>query len=216
MKIKAIICDMDGVLVDARDWHYETLNKALALFGYKIERHEHLTTFDGLPTSTKLKMLSADRGLPESLHSFINEMKQTYTADTVILSCRPIFHIQYALRMLKARGFKLAVASNSVRGSVSLMMEKSHLSQYLDLQLSNEDVASPKPAPDIYIKAMQMLGVSPEETLIIEDNAHGIAAAKASGAHVLEVSDPSGVNLDNIMNRISEIEGKGLAQVVNA
>lgn len=56
-------------------------------------------------------MLSADRGLPVALHSFINEMKQTYTADTVILSCRPTFHIQYALRMLKARGFKLAVAS---------------------------------------------------------------------------------------------------------
>ncbi len=216
MTIKAVISDMDGCLIDAREWHYETLNRSLALFGYNINRHEHLTSYDGLPTSTKLKMLTAERELPEALHSFINEMKQAYTAEAVILNCRPTFHIQYALSILKSRyKYKLAVASNSIRATVNLMMDKAHLSQYLDLQLSNEDVAKAKPAPDIYIKAMEMLGVSPEETLIIEDNAHGIAAAKASGAHVLVVSDPSGVNINNILNRISEIEGRDIAKVAN-
>ena len=70
--IKAVIFDMDGVLIEAKDWHYEALNKALKLFGIEILRHEHLSTFDGLPTRDKLKILSIDRGLPESLHSFIN------------------------------------------------------------------------------------------------------------------------------------------------
>ena len=70
---------MDGVLIDAKEWHYEALNKALALFGYQISRYEHLVTYDGLPTRKKLEMLSMEQGLPVQLHSFINEMKQLYT-----------------------------------------------------------------------------------------------------------------------------------------
>ena len=62
--IKAIIFDMDGVLIEAKDWHYEALNKALSLFGYEISRYDHLVTYDGLPTSKKLEMLSMERGLP--------------------------------------------------------------------------------------------------------------------------------------------------------
>ena len=48
MVIQAVIFDMDGVLIDAKDWHYEAFNRALKLFGYEINRFEHLTTFDGL------------------------------------------------------------------------------------------------------------------------------------------------------------------------
>lgn len=77
--IKAIIFDMDGVLIDAKDWHYEALNRALRLFGCEISRYDHLATFDGLPTKEKLNLLSKERHLPEKLHSFINEMKQRYT-----------------------------------------------------------------------------------------------------------------------------------------
>ena len=56
-KIKAVIFDMDGVLIDAKDWHYEALNKALRLFGLEITRSEHETTYDGLPTKDKLEIL---------------------------------------------------------------------------------------------------------------------------------------------------------------
>lgn len=216
MTIKAVVFDMDGVLIDARDWHYETLNRALALFGYSISRHEHLTTYDGLPTSKKLQMLSVERGLPTALHQFINEMKQAYTADTVTLLCRPTFNHQYALSMLKSRhGYTLAVASNSIRATVNHMMDKAHLSQYLDLQLSNEDVSKAKPSPDIYLKTMEQLGVRPEETLILEDNAHGIAAAKSAGANLLVVNDPTDVTYQNIMARIAEIEGGASAQAAS-
>ena len=57
-KIKCILFDMDGVLVDAKDWHYEALNKSLSLFGLQISRYDHLHTFDGLPTRDKLKIIS--------------------------------------------------------------------------------------------------------------------------------------------------------------
>lgn len=205
--IKAVIFDMDGVLIDARDWHYEALNRTLRLFGMEISRADHLTTFDGLPTRRKLEMLTVTENLPPGLHRFLNDLKQTYTLELVASLCRPTFAHEFALARLKARGMKLAVASNSVRNTVVTMMERANLTRHLDTMLSNEDVARAKPEPDIYHKAMRNLGVAPEEALIVEDNEHGIRAARASGAHVLVVRSPADVTLPNIDRRIAEIEG---------
>src|SRR6266568_3529031 len=89
--IKAVVFDMDGVLIEAKDWHYDALNRALRLFGYEISRYDHITTFDGLPTRKKLQMLTAENGLPVELHEFINDMKQRYTMEIVNALCKPRF-----------------------------------------------------------------------------------------------------------------------------
>lgn len=205
-KIKAVIFDMDGVLIDAKDWHYDALNKALEIFGLQISRHEHLVTFDGLSTSQKLKMLSKTYVLPESLHNFINEMKQQYTMDITHQLCKPIFHHQYALSKLKENGYQLAVASNSIRNTVKVMMEKSALMEYLDFYLSNQDVSNGKPDPEIYNLAISKLGLEPDQCVIVEDNENGIKAAIASGAHVLKVDTIHDVNFDNIVQFIAKVE----------
>lgn len=200
--IKAIIFDMDGVLIDAKEWHYEALNKALRLFGYEISRYDHLVTYDGLPTSKKLEMLSMERGMPQKLHRFINDLKQQYTVDKIFTDCHPLFVHEYALSNLKADGYKLAVASNSIRNTVDLMMQKSSLLPYLDFFLSNQDVKKGKPDPEIYQVAIAKLGLDPSECLVVEDNKNGIQAAKLAGAHVMEVSTVYDVNLDNIRHYI--------------
>ena len=205
-KIKAVIFDMDGVLIDAKDWHYEALNRALSLFGYSISRYDHLTTFDGLPTRRKLEILSLEKGLPIELHSFINELKQMYTLELVHARCKPIFQHEYALSNLKSAGYKIAVASNSVRHSVELMMQKSNLIGYLDLFLSNQDVAIGKPDPEIYEKTMLLLGLSPDECIVLEDNENGIKAAKMAGANLMVVETVYDVTFDNIINNIHKAE----------
>lgn len=205
MAIKAVLFDMDGVLIEAKEWHYEALNMALDLFGMPISRHDHLTTFDGLPTRKKLEMLSLDRGLPVQLHEFINEMKQQYTIEMIHTRCKPRFAQERALSALKAEGYKLAVCSNSVRNTVNLMMDRAGLASYLDIQISNEDVSKGKPDPEMYLKAMKHFGLSPDECLILEDNENGIKAARASGAHLLIVKEVSDTNLDAIRSRIEEI-----------
>lgn len=206
--IKAILFDMDGVLIDAKDWHYEALNSALAVFGMKISRVDHLTTFDGLPTRTKLEFLSQDRGLPRQLHEFINELKQIYTQEMVMTRCRPLFTHERALSQLKLDGYKLGVCSNSVRKSVDLMMEKAHLSQYLDLSFSNEDVSQGKPNPEMYLKAMQSLALTPEECLIVEDNENGIKAAREAGGHLLVVKNVYEVSYENIMRAVLDADSR--------
>ena len=200
--IKAVIFDMDGVLIDAKEWHYEALNKALGLFGYEISRYDHLETYDGLPTSKKLEMLTMEKGMPQKLHTFINSLKQQYTVDKIFTDCHPMFHHEYALSSLKAEGYHIAVASNSIRKTVELMMEKSNLLPYLDFFLSNQDVTKSKPDPEIYHTAVSRLGLEPQECLVVEDNRNGIQAAKTAGTHVMEVNTVYDVNYENIQAHI--------------
>ena len=203
--VKAVVFDMDGVLIDAREWHYEALNRALGLLGYEISRYEHLSSYDGLPTKRKLQMLTVERGLPAELHGFLNSLKQQYTLETVATRCKPVFQHQYALARLKDQGYRLGVASNSVRKTVMEMMERSDLLQYLDVVVSNEDVTRAKPDPEMYLKAMDALGVQPRETVVVEDNENGVRAATDAGAHVMVVGGPEDVQLQAIEARISTV-----------
>jgi beta-phosphoglucomutase len=206
MTIRAVVFDMDGVLIDAREWHYEALNRALAHVGFTISRVPHHEAYDGLPTSRKLEMLSIERGLPRGLHSFLNELKQVYTMELIEARCRPVFQHEYALARLKADRYLLGLASNSVRQSVERMMVKSGLLGFLDVVLSNEDVTTPKPDPAIYLTAMERLGVAPHEVLVVEDNHHGVESARAAGAHVLVVASPEDVNHDLVARRIAQLD----------
>ena len=208
--IKAVIFDMDGVLIEAKDWHYEALNRALRLFGFEISRYDHLTTFDGLPTKRKLQMLSSVDNLPVRLHDFINDMKQRYTMEIVNASCKPRFNHEFALSKLQALGYRMAVASNSVRNSIEVMMQRAELDRYLEFMISNQDVTRPKPAPDMYNLAISKMALQPTECLIVEDNENGIKAARASGAHVLEVQTVDDVNFANIMRTIAACDAAGV------
>lgn len=205
-RIKAILFDMDGVLIDAKVWHYDALNKALGLFGMEISQYDHMVTYDGLPTKKKLDMLSMERELPKKLHGFIYTMKQQYTTDIIHAKCKPLFFHEFALAKLKGHGYKMAVCSNAVRNSVELMLAKANLLPFLEFFMSNQDVKNNKPDPEIYNTTMEKLGLSPDECLILEDNEHGIRAALASGAHLMRINVVEDVNYQNIMNRIKEIE----------
>jgi beta-phosphoglucomutase-like phosphatase (HAD superfamily) len=204
--IKAVLFDMDGVLIDAKEWHYETLNDALAVLGLNISRTEHLAVYDGLPTRKKLEMLTRTRGLPPKLHDFLNALKQKMTYQAIIEKCRPVFHHEYALGRLTREGKRVVVCSNSVRSTVESMMQQSNLLKYLDFFLSNQDVTKAKPDPEIYLTAMERLKLQPHECLILEDNDHGIQAARASGAHVMVVGTVNDVTYDRITNEITAIE----------
>lgn len=204
--VDAIIFDLDGVLIDAREWHYEALNQALALFGYQISRFDHISTYDGLPTRKKLEMLTIEKNLPPGLHNFINHMKQAYTKALIVKNCRPVFTHEYALSRLHHENYKLAICTNSIRPSLELMLDLSRLKPYFRVALSWEDCNRPKPAPDIYLLAFERLGTRPEHAVIVEDNDYGIKAARASGAHVLVVKSPSEVTYDRVRSFIQSVE----------
>ena len=210
--IKLIIFDLDGVLVEARNIHYEALNKALAKFGeqYVISKEEHLSSYDGLPTSKKLTKLSEEKGLPEELHGVVWEEKQRCTEGVIRDTIRQEDHISASsvLRRLSADGYKVYCASNSIRSSVKIMLIKAGYIEYVDEYFSNEDVKNPKPHSEIYLKCMIKAGVNPHECLIIEDSHIGREAASKSGANVFGVSGVKDVKILKIKEAIKRVEQK--------
>lgn len=186
--IKAVLFDLDGVLIDATEWHYKALNRALGLFGFTISRYDHMATYNGLPTRKKLEMLSVESGLPSSLHSMINRIKQVYTREEILASCWPSFEKEFMMARLRREGYRVAVCSNAIHESVELMLGRAGLLNHCEFILSNEDVKTPKPDPAIYQMAMARMGLQPSDVLIVEDAPHGIQAAQRAGAHVCEVA----------------------------
>jgi beta-phosphoglucomutase len=193
--IKAILFDLDGVLVNMPAGHYEALNKALGLFGVCINEDEHYEYFNGLPTRKKLETLEQQERLPTGLREFINDIKQKYTKEIIPRYCSPDYSKIILLRHLQEQGFKLGCCSNSTKETLHLMLKSAQLFDFFDIIIGNDEVKNSKPSPEIYQVAFDKLGVSPEECIIVEDSPHGITSGKASGATVYEVRDVDDVTL---------------------
>jgi beta-phosphoglucomutase len=205
-EVKAVVFDMDGVLIDARDWHYEALNEALALFDAEIDRQDHLRRFDGLPTRKKLEMLSAEGRLPRHVHDTIDKVKQDRTLRIAARNLFPRLPHQIMLGWIRARGLGLGVATNSIRQTSEYMLDLAKVLPYLDVLVTNEDVDQAKPHPDIYLFASKALGVHPSEMLVIEDSKFGVESATTAGCRVLRVESPEDVNLGLIKQALREVD----------
>lgn len=223
--ITCVLFDLDGVLIDAKDIHYEALNKALEDYSKTpygmihgvgpISREDHLSKFDGLPTMMKLRMLGVkgDDAIVQ-----IADQKQKYTAE--LIKKTPINHalsqlfhaLYYGIldsgseeNLGFGQEYNIGVCSNSIRATVKHALEALDIGEFVTLTVSNQDVSHPKPHPEMYWDAMAHFGALPEQTLIIEDSPKGLLAAERSGAHVMRVKDPSEVNIENVRNEIEMI-----------
>lgn len=203
--IKLIIFDLDGVLVEAKHIHYETLNNALSEINpkYCIEWNEHLGKYDGLKTNQKLEMLHIEKDLPREHFGYIWKRKQELTINK-LSQLKPVIELQQCIGQLSKDGYKLAVCSNSIRKTVLTVLAKLDIIGYFDLILSNEDVKNSKPHPEIYWTAISALGCLPEETLIVEDSPYGLLAANRSNAKIMRVTSPSDVTYNNIKKYLKQ------------
>jgi len=204
MKVKLVIFDLDGVLVEAKNIHYDALNEALGE-RYAISWAEHLSTYDGLKTNQKLEMLSERKGLPTELHKEIWEGKQKLTLQK-LKELQPNQTLQSVMNALVEDGYKIAVCSNSIRKTVLTVLSKLGIMEFMDYIISNEDVQNSKPHPEMYWRAISKMGCLPEETLIVEDSPYGLMAAYRSKAHVLRVKNPKEVTYTNIFKKLTQIE----------
>ena len=201
--VKLIIFDLDGVLVEAKNIHFDALNKALG--EYAISWNEHLSTYDGLKTYQKLDMLSKEKDLPIDDHQHIWELKQKYTLQ-MLSSLKPNNELQTLMSKLVNDGYQIAVASNSIRKTVLTVLSKLGIMEYMDLVVSNEDVENSKPHPEMYWKAISKMKCLPEETLIVEDSPYGLLAAARSKSYILRVKNPKEVTYNNINNKLKQIK----------
>jgi HAD superfamily hydrolase (TIGR01509 family) len=206
--IKLIVFDLDGVLVETKEMHYKALNSALEKISpeHAISIHDHLTIFDGLPTTKKLEML-VGRGLNPSLIPEITKLKQERTWWAISSSVIPNDKLTETFLKLRLDGYKIYVASNAVRRTVVSILNKLGIIEDVDFIFSNEDVRNPKPNPEMYLRCMLHANVDPSETLIFEDSHTGRRAAMRSGAHLAPVDKPSDINYQFIKRAVAKAEG---------
>tara|TARA_R110002020_G_scaffold207313_4_gene412819 strand:- start:1926 stop:3302 length:1377 start_codon:yes stop_codon:yes gene_type:complete len=212
--IKLIVFDLDGVLVNARELHYEALNRSLKEIDpkYMIELEEHLSTFDGLPTSKKLNMLTKMKCLPVDSHNVVWKNKQKHTINIISNEYGRDDRICNLLRDLKEEGFKIAVASNSIRETIKMVLLRKGFMEYIDFFYSNQDVKNSKPNPEIYLKCMIKAEVGPQETVVVEDSHIGREAAQRAGAHVCGVMNSEEVTREKIFGFIEKNKPKTLTR----
>ena len=204
--IKLIIFDLDGVLVDARELHYEAMNMALEVVSpqHVINREEHLSTYDGLPTKKKLAILTKNKNLPLNKHTEIWKKKQDSTLK-IINGMEIDYRMAHILSELKKEGYKIYVGSNSIKQTIKMMLLRRGLLEFIDEIFSNEDVSQSKPHPEMYLRCMIRGSAAPKETLIIEDSHVGRKAALDSGANLFPVKNTSDVILEDIRAYINKI-----------
>jgi len=204
---KLVIFDLDGVLIDSRELHYDALNDALRKVDeqYVISREEHLSTYDGLNTTKKLKLLSEQKGLPSTLYDQIWQDKQNATFE-LIKTCPKNNSINYIVTQLRIKGWKVAVASNSIRETVRLALKRVGILEEIDFFVSNEDVFHPKPFPEMYWQCMTKFKALPKDTIIVEDSHIGREAALSSAATLYPVADAYELNGNKFMEFIDEFE----------
>ncbi|MAG38009.1 HAD family hydrolase [Candidatus Pacearchaeota archaeon] len=182
--IKAVLFDLDGVLVDAVKLHQQAFIDAIAPYKH-ITEEEHMRDLNALPTKDKLEKLK----IPEEFREKIYEDKQEKTWKLISQLIRPIPEVLETISEIKKKGLKFAVCSNSIRKSTGLFLEHAGVSGF-QFYFSNQDVENAKPDPEMYIKAMEKLGISKDEVLIVEDAPRGLQAAYDSGANVCKVNNP--------------------------
>ena len=195
--IKCVLFDMDGVLVDACDWHKQAFNEALfSVAGFKLTDEEHQNTFNGLPTKIKLQMLVNDGRLSASLCDKISQLKQSITLKIINSNCNTDITKIEMINFLKNKKIVVCCFTNSIRKSANLILERAGILNLLDELLTNQDVTNPKPHPEGYNKLIKKFNFLPEECLIIEDSEKGLKAARDSGANVIKVRSAKEVTID--------------------
>jgi len=194
--IKLVIFDLDGVLIDACEWHRVALNKALLeICDYEIPLEEHYSTFNGLPTKEKLKLLTEQKLVKKKDYEAISQRKQELTLELIRKKAKRGKEKVEMIKALQKKGIHVACFTNSIRETAELMLKKTGVLALLEELVTNEDVKKPKPSPEGYLKIIRKFKVPKKNVLIVEDSPKGYAAAQAAGCPVIAVANAKGVNI---------------------
>jgi beta-phosphoglucomutase len=197
MEVKLVIFDLDGVLVDACEWHRESLNRALReVCDYEISSSDHYEIFNGLPTRIKLEKLTEMGVLSTNIHGEIYKRKQDLTVRTIDENAFERKEKISLMRHLRERNCFIACYTNSIRKTATLMLDKTGVLEHLDYLITNQEVKNPKPHPEGYNFLVKKFNLKKENVLIVEDSPKGKQAAYASGCKVVEVDNADDVNIE--------------------
>ncbi len=175
--LKAICFDLDGLLVDTEPSYYEALRSVFAEYGCAVSQEEYARRWVIRGTRTAEEALR--HGITADPEALSVEVKRRFTA-MVERELKLMPHARETLEQANRR-FVTALVTNTPRGEVELILSRAGLSGFLQHLVTREEYRNAKPAPDCYLTAARLVGVSPVECLALEDSARGVHAAVAAG-----------------------------------
>lgn len=189
MDIKAVLFDMDGLMVDTESLATEAFIHSAKKQGYDMTKEETLLVL-GFTTKSIYEFWEnyfknsdvSGKQLVDDHYKYIENILFT-------IGPRKMPYIEELLKYLKESNYKVAVASSSNMDHIINNMEKTGLKKYIDEFASGAEVENGKPAPDVFLLAAERLGVKPEECLVLEDSKAGVIAGSSAGAKVIMVPD---------------------------
>ena len=215
MRIKGLIFDLDGVLVDTKKIHFDALNFALKSLNIEqISFKDHLNIYDGLPTIEKLKILNKKKKLNKKQFKKITSIKQKKTI--FFLKKQIKFNNKiYKLFSKLSKKYKICIATNAVKQTLDICMKKLRLKKFIHKSFSNKNVLNSKPHPEVYLRCLVEMGLKPSETLIFEDSSHGVLAAQESGCHLFTVKNLSDITYSKILHFMKNIKNDQKKKILN-
>ncbi len=186
-RYRAVIFDMDGLLLDTETLWHESEVELFARRGIEFTHEDQLAVI-GTNFETSARYFARRLGRPQEEGAALVEEMIGLMHERVRrqVDARP-GALELVARVRSLAGVRLGLASNSPRFLVDDALATAGLTDAFEVTVSSDDVVHPKPAPDIYLRACELLGVSPAEALALEDSVSGVAAAKAAGLTCIAV-----------------------------
>lgn len=195
--IKAVIFDMDGVIIDSEPFHYKVFKAYTnSKFGLTISDEEY-NTFIGATNYHMFSTLKEKYAIEGELSTLIEGYEAKFVEFLLTSKAvRPIHGVDILVKNLHQNNIRLALASSSPQNVIDIVLEMFDMNRFFDVKVSGQDVENSKPAPDIFLRAADLLNLSPEQCLVFEDSKNGILAAKAAGMKCIAFYNPNSGNQD--------------------
>ena len=218
MKIKAVLFDMDGLMVDTESLSTEAFINSAKAQGYNMTKEETLKVLGFTKASIYQFWIDYFQGTNVDGKKLVDDHYEYIENVLYTVGPEKMPYVEELLKYLRENNYKIAVASSSDTADIKNNLEKTKLEKYIDEIASGAEVENGKPAPDVFLLAAKRLGVDAKDCLILEDSKAGIKAGKASGAMVFMVPDMFTVDkecedtADRILTNLGEVieilEGK--------
>jgi HAD superfamily hydrolase (TIGR01509 family) len=187
---KAVIFDMDGVLVDSEPLHTAIEKRQFELNNLLLSEEEH-GQYMGVASDVMWRDIALRHTLPLKVEELIEQNKAESIRFFSTIEQIPLMPgIAQVLEELHKREIPLAVASSSFHEVIELILERTGLRSYFRQVVSSKEAGKSKPEPDVFLLAARRLGIDPKDCLVVEDSFNGIQAAKAAGMKCIAFQGP--------------------------
>lgn len=216
-KQNAIIWDMDGVLIDSGDLHYEAWHKVAADIGIDLTR-EYFNELFGMDNETAIRTLLDYEPTQDEIDRIASQEDNMYrvlAADRI----QPILGAFEQVRAFAEAGWAQAVATSAPRITMEMILNKFELNEWFPVAVCVDEVPRGKPDPAVFELAAARLHIPPERCVIIEDSTSGVKAAKAAGMTCIALTTTRERDMlnaaDRVIDELSSLTPEGLAALLD-